>query len=61
MQLRLKPQSRRSLISKILIIKITLFLLVFSLAIFLVDKIDFPTPTKHIEKVINNDKLITLK
>ena len=61
MQLRLKPRTGRSLISKILIIKITLVLLVFSIAIFLLDKIDFPTPPKHIEKVINNDKLITLK
>jgi len=61
MQLRLKPRTDRNFISKILVIKITLVILVFFIGIFLLDKIDFPTPTKVIKQEISNDKLITLK
>ena len=61
MQLRLQPRSSRSLISRNIAIKTILILLVFFLAIFLLDKIDFSTPTKLIKQEISNDKLITLK
>ena len=61
MQLRLKPRTDRNFISKILVIKIILVILVFFIGIFLLDKIDFPTPTKVIKQEISNDKLITLK
>ena len=61
MQLRLKPRTSRNLINIGLIVKIILILLVFFLGIFLLDKIDFPTPTKFIKQEISNDKLITLK
>jgi len=61
MQLRLQPKRNRNFISKILVIKITLVILVFIIGIFLLDKIDFPTPTKVIKQEISNDKLITLK
>tara|TARA_Y100000590_G_scaffold290907_2_gene327465 strand:+ start:3211 stop:3396 length:186 start_codon:yes stop_codon:yes gene_type:complete len=61
MQLRLRPRTNRNLIGRNLIIKITLIILVFFLGIFLLDKIDFPTPTKSIKQEISNDKLITLK
>ena len=61
MQLRLKPRTSRNLISRNLIIKTILIFLVFFLGIFLLDKIDFPTPTKLIKQEISNDKLITLK
>ena len=61
MQLRLRPRTNRNLINRGLIIKTTLILLVFFLGIFLLDKIDFPTPTKSIKQEISNDKLITLK
>ena len=61
MQLRLKPRTSRNLISRSLVIKIILILLVSFLGIFLLDKIDFPTPTKLIKQEISNDKLITLK
>ena len=61
MQLRLNPRSNRSLIKGSLIIKIILILIVFFSGIFLLDKIDFPTPTKAIKQEINNDKFITLK
>tara|TARA_B110000116_G_C16738736_1_gene537423 strand:- start:757 stop:942 length:186 start_codon:yes stop_codon:yes gene_type:complete len=61
MQLRLQPKNNRSLISASLIIKTILITAVFFLGIFLLDKIDFPTPTKLIKQEIKNDKLITLK
>ena len=61
MQLRLKPRTSRNLINIGLIVKIILILLVFFLGIFLLDKIDFPTPTKLIKQEISNDKLSTLK
>jgi len=61
MQLRLRPRTSRNFISKVLVIKIILIVLVFFIGIFLLDKIDFPTPTKLIKQEISNDKLITLK
>ena len=61
MQLRLQPRTNRNLISRNLVIKIILLILVFFVGIFLLDKIDFPTPKKLIKQEISNDKLITLK
>jgi len=61
MQLRLRPRTNRNLINRSFLIKIILIILVFFLGIFLLDKIDFPTPTKLIEQKIGNEKLITLK
>jgi len=61
MQLRLKPRANRNFISRILIIKLILVIFVFFIGIFLLDKIDFPTPTKVIKQEISNDKLQTLK
>ena len=61
MQLRLNPRPNKNLINRNLVIKIILIFLVFSLGIFLLDKIDFSTPTKLIKQEISNDKLITLK
>ena len=57
MQLRLKPRTNRNLISINFIIKFILILVVVFLGIFLLDKIDFPKPTKLIEQKISNDKL----
>tara|TARA_Y100000590_G_scaffold439687_1_gene564060 strand:+ start:2365 stop:2541 length:177 start_codon:yes stop_codon:yes gene_type:complete len=53
---RFKPKTNRNLIFKII-----LFLLVFFLGIFLLDKIDFPAPKKIIKQELSNDQLITLK
>tara|TARA_B100001123_G_scaffold440293_1_gene579025 strand:+ start:710 stop:886 length:177 start_codon:yes stop_codon:yes gene_type:complete len=53
---RIKPRTNRNLV-----IKIILVLVVFFLAIFLIDKIDFPAPKKLIKQEISNDKLITLQ
>ena len=58
MQLRskYKPQTNRNLVIKVILIFVVSFL-----GIFLLDRIDFPTPTKTIKQEISNDKLITLK
>ena len=61
MQLRLTPRSRRNLVSRNLVIKFILIILVFFIGIFLLDKIDFAAPTKLIKQKISNDKIITLK
>ncbi len=61
MQLRLTPRRNTNLFSRGLIIKTVLALIVFFLAIILIDRIDFPVPTKLIKQEITNDKLITLK
>ena len=61
MQLRLSPRNNRNLISGYLIIKTILIILVLILGIFLLDRIDFPKPTKLIKQEISNDKLIKLK
>ncbi len=61
MQLRLRPKSRNNIAAKSFIVKIVLFLVIFLLAIFLLDKINFPVPTKLIKQEISNDKIITLK
>ena len=61
MQLRLTPRRNRNFISRSLVVKTILILLVFFLGIFLLDRIDFPVPTKLIKQKISNDKLITLK
>jgi hypothetical protein len=53
---RFKPHSNKNLV-----IKIILIFLVSFLGIFLLDKIDFPSPGKLIKQEISNDKLITLK
>jgi len=61
MQLRLKPRQNKNFVNRSLVIKIIFILIVFFLGIFLLDKIDFPAPTKLINKEISNDKIITLK
>ena len=63
MQLRLRPRNDRSLINitRGFFIKAIFLLLIFFLAIFLLDKIDMPAPSKIIKQKISNDKLITVK
>jgi hypothetical protein len=61
MQLRLNPRSNKGLISRNLIIKSILVIVILFLGIFLIDKIDFQAPQKIIKQKISNDKLITLK
>ena len=44
-----------------LLIKIILICLVLILAVILIDRIDFPSPTKKIEKVIPNENFKIVK
>ena len=48
-------------ISKSFVIKVTLILIVFISIVLMLDKIDFPTPNKEIEKIIPNEKLKIIK
>jgi len=61
MQLGFRPRKERILSVNKLVVKAVLFVSVFFLAIFLLDKIDMPAPNKLIKQEISNDKLITLK
>jgi hypothetical protein len=47
--------------SKKFIIKITLVLIAIIGAVILLNKIDFPSPNKEIEKIIPNEKLKIIK
>ena len=59
MQFIKKTSSRRSFIG--LIIKITLVIAIILVAIFLLNKIDFPAPKKEIEKIIPNENFKIVK
>ena len=63
MQLRLRSRYDKNSfgIKKGFIIKAILFILIFFLLIFLLDKIDMPVPNKLIKQEISNDQLITIK
>ena len=61
MQLRLNPKRRESILQNKIVIKALLFIVIFSLAIFVIDKIEKPAPYKLIKQKLGNDKLITVK
>ena len=61
MQLRLRPKSNRSLIARNLVTKGILITVILLLAIFLLDKIKIPAPSKLIKQELSNDKIITVK
>ena len=44
-----------------LIIKVTLVFLLFFVVVILLNKIDFPSPDKEIEKIIPNEKIKIVK
>ena len=44
-----------------LLFKVSLILAVIFVGIFLLDRIDFPSPIKKIEKVISNENFKTIK
>jgi hypothetical protein len=48
-------------ISKILLIKLALILVIITGIIIMLGKIDFPSPNKEIEKIIPNEKLKIVK
>jgi len=59
MQFIKKTSSSRSIIG--IITKLALVSIVFFLIIFLLNKIDFPSPKKEIEKIISNENFKIVK
>ena len=59
MQFIKKTSSSRSIIG--IITKLTLVSVVIFIIIFLLNKIDFPTPKKEIEKIISNENFKIVK
>ena len=59
MQFIKKTSSSRTILG--LIIKITLVFVMILGAIFLLNKIDFPSPKKEIEKIISNENFKIIK
>ena len=59
MQFTKKTSSRTTIIS--LVIKITLVLVIMLGTVFFLNKIDFPTPSKKIEKKISNENFKIVK
>ena len=48
-------------VSKRILIKVTLILMIMIGAVLMLSKIDFPSPNKEIEKIIPNEKLKIVK
>ena len=59
MQIYKKTSSRQSLIG--IIIKLTLILLFILGIVFFLNKIEFPTPKKEIQKIIPNEEFKIVK
>ena len=59
MQFIKKTSSSRSIVG--IITKLALVSVIIFLLIFLLNKIDFPTPKKEIEKIISNENLKIVK
>ena len=59
MQFIKKTSSRQSIIS--LVIKLTFITLIMFVAVFLLNKIDFPAPKKEIEKTLSNENFKIVK
>ena len=59
MQFIKKTSSRRSYQG--LIIRLGLLLIIIFVAIFLLNKVDFPAPIKEIEKIITNENFKIVK
>ena len=59
MQIYKKTSSRQSLIG--IVIKLTLILVFILGVVFFLNKIEFPTPKKDIQKIIPNEKFKIIK
>ena len=59
MQFIKKTSSRTNIIG--LVIKLTLVVIVIFGVVFLLNRIDFPTPKKDIEKIISNENFKIIK
>ena len=60
MQIYKKTRSRSSSLLS-LIIKVVIILIIFAGIVFLLNKINFPTPNKVIEKIIPNENFKIVK
>ena len=60
MQIYKKTRSRSSSLLS-LVIKVVIILMIFAGIVFLLNKINFPTPNKVIEKVIPNENFKIVK
>ena len=60
MQIYKKTRSRSSSLLS-LVIKVVIILTIFAGIVFLLNKINFPTPNKVIEKIIPNEKFKIVK
>ncbi len=60
MQIYKKTRSRSSSLLS-LVIKVVIILMIFAGIIFLLNKINFPTPNKVIEKIIPNENFKIVK
>tara|TARA_B110001452_G_scaffold246971_1_gene232692 strand:- start:119 stop:304 length:186 start_codon:yes stop_codon:yes gene_type:complete len=61
MEFSRNTSARKRGISLGLLIKATLILIIIIGTIFILGKIDFPSPNKKIEKIISNEKLKIVK
>tara|TARA_B110000444_G_C18576847_1_gene472111 strand:- start:57 stop:236 length:180 start_codon:yes stop_codon:yes gene_type:complete len=59
MQFAKKTSSTKNVLG--LVLKLIFVIVVIVLAIFLLNKIDFPTPKKEIEKIITNENFKVVK
>lgn len=59
MQIIRKTSSRQTIIGILIKIVFAMFLIIG--IVFLLNKIDFPTPKKDIEKIISNENFKTIK
>ena len=59
MQFVKKTSSSKSILG--LTLKLTLALILFLAIVFLLNKIDFPSPLKEIEKIISNENFKVVK
>ncbi len=58
MQFQNNTSTRRS---KSFLIKLALILVIISVAVVMLGKIDFPSPNKEIEKIVPNEKIKIVK
>ena len=61
MQFQKRTKSGRLSVFAKLIVKFVLVILVLFICVLLLDRIDFPSPNKKIEKVLPNENFKTIK
>jgi len=61
MQFEKKTRAGNASVIIKLLIKLTLIILFFLISVILIDRIDFPSPNKKIEKVVPNENFKIVK